>query len=105
MSDTESDHLSTTSFGDISVCKEISEFIERCEELHTLISNSANTLNQLKNIIDSNATIKVTYNGVTCNLDEILEQIHQETLESIPTSDKNVFGEKLLAMLNNANFS
>ncbi len=100
----ESDSSSVTSFDNISVCQEIGEFIERCEELHTLISNSADTLNQLKNIIDSNATIKVTYNGVTSNLDEILEQIHQETLESIPTSDKNVFGERLMTMLNNATF-
>jgi hypothetical protein len=100
----ESDNSSVTTFDNISVCQEIGEFIQRCEELHTLISNSADTLNQLKNIIDSNATIKVTYNDVTSNLDEILEQIHQETLESIPTSDKNVFGERLMAMLNNATF-
>jgi len=100
----ESDSSSVTSFDNISVCQEIGEFIQRCEELHTLISNSADTLNQLKNIIDSNATIKVTYNGVTSNLDELLEQIHQETLESIPTSDKNVFGERLMTMLNNATF-
>jgi hypothetical protein len=100
----ESDNSSVTNFGDISVCQEISEFIERCEELHTLISDSDNTLNQLKNIIDSNSTIKIAYNGVTCHLDEILEQIHQETLESISTSDKNVFGERLMTMLNNATF-
>ncbi len=100
----ESDNSSVTSFDNISVCQEIGEFIERCEELHTLISNSDNTLNQLKNIIDSNANIKVVYNGVTSNLDELLEQLHQETLESIPTSDKNVFGERLVTMLNNATF-
>ena len=100
----ESDNSSVTSFDNISVCQEIGEFIERCEELHTLISDSSDTLNQLKNMIDSNATIKVTYNGVTSNLDELLEQIHQETLENIPTSDKNVFGERLMTMLNNATF-
>jgi hypothetical protein len=100
----ESDSSSVTSFDNISVCQEIGEFIQRCEELHTLISNSADTLNQLKNIIDSNATIKVTYNDVTSNLEELLEQIHQETLESIPTSDKNIFGEILMTMLNNATF-
>lgn len=103
-SDTSSVTSSVTSFGDISVCEEIGQLIEQCQSLHEHIHNSFETLKNIHSLVENHNNINVTYNGVTMDLDTILEQIHKEALEDIQKTCRNTFGERLLNMLENATF-
>lgn len=99
-----SDTSSITSFGDISVCEEISELIERCQELHEYIHTSYETLTNIHSLVMSHNNINVTSNGITTDLDTILEQIHKEVIEDIEKTGNNTFAERLLSMLESATF-
>jgi hypothetical protein len=54
--------------------------------------------------VENHQNINVTYNDVIMDLDDILEQIHKETLEDIQQIGNNTFGERLLNMLETAEF-
>jgi hypothetical protein len=108
MSDIESDNSSitssTTSFGDISVCEEIGQLIERCEDLNNHIHNSFQTLETIHSIIKNNNNIMVTHNDLTVDFDDLLESLHSETIHNIKNDNTNNFGQKLLDIVNNSYF-
>lgn len=99
-----SDTSSITSFGDISVCEEISQLIDRCHLLHEHIYNSDITLENIKNLVKNNNNIQVTYNELVCDFENVLESIHVSVLKNIEEKDVNNFSEKLLEVLNNITF-
>jgi len=100
-----SDTSSVTSFGDISVCEEISQLIDQCHLLHEHIYNSDITLENIKSLVKNNNNIKVTYNTLVCDFDNVLESIHISALKNIQEKGINNFSEKLIESLNNMTFN
>jgi hypothetical protein len=103
MSDTESTS-ETSSFGDNSVCEEIGQLIERCEELHEYIHNSYETLQSIHSLVANKNNINVTHNEWTGDFEELLEVFHKEALMNISEGRDAEFGQKLLKMLDEAIF-
>ena len=87
-----------------TVCDEIGHLIERCEELHEHIHNSFETLQNINTLVKNHTNILVKYNDSVIDLDEVLDKIHLEALESIKDKGINNFGEKLLDILDRINF-
>ena len=104
MSDAESVNSSTISFGDISVCEEIGQLIERCEDLNNHIHNSFETLQNINSLIKTNTNITVTYNNLTCDFDEIIETFHNNALNNIKENGENSFSYILLKEIGNRYF-
>ena len=100
-----SDTSSVTSFGDISVCEEISQLIDQCHLLHEHIYNADITLENIKSLVKNNNNIQVTYNALVCDFDNILESIHASSLKNIQEKGVNNFSEKLIEALNNMTFN
>jgi hypothetical protein len=94
----------TSSFDDISVCEEIGQLIERCEELHEHIHNSYETLQSIHSLVANQNNINVTHNGWTGDFEELLEVFHKEALTNISEGRDAEFGQKLLKMLDEAIF-
>jgi hypothetical protein len=101
MSDAES-ISEVSSFGDNSVCEEIGQLIERCEELQEHIASSYETLQNIHSLVQNN--INVTHNEWTGDFEELLEVFHKEALTNISEGRSADFGEKLLKMLDEAYF-
>ncbi len=95
----EIDSESVSSFGDISVCDEIEQLIERCEELHEHIHNSFETLQNINTLVKNSTNIMVKYNDSIMDFDEILEKAHLHALDNIKEKNINNFGDKLLSMI------
>ena len=89
-----SDTSSVTSFGDISVCEEISQLIDQCHLLHEHIYNADITLENIKSLVKNNNNIQVTYNALDVS-----------ALKNIEETSVNNFSEKLLEALNNMTFN
>jgi hypothetical protein len=104
MSDTSTDVSSVTSFGDISVCEEIGQLIERCQEFHNHIHNSFETLKNIHSLVDNHNNIIVTHNEWTGDFYELLENLNTEALEGIKTTGQNNFTQKLLQVLDTCKF-
>jgi hypothetical protein len=102
MSDT--DTSSITSFDDISVCEEIGQLIQRCQDLEHHIHTSYKTLESIQSLITNHNNIIVTYDDWTGDLDELLEQMHNDAIDSINQTGRTNFGESLLKLLPNINF-
>jgi hypothetical protein len=96
VSDLESDLGSDLESVSNTVCDEIGQLIERCEELHEHIHNSFETLKTVHTLIQNQTNIIVSYDGWTGDLDELLEKAHLETLKEIKEKGINTFGDKLL---------
>ncbi len=79
-----------------TVCDEIEQLIERCEELHEHIHNSFETLQNIETLVKNHTNILVKYNDSVIDFDEILEKAHLEALENIKEKGINTFGDKLL---------
>ncbi len=92
----ESDTGSVSSFGSNSVCDEIGQLIERCEELHEHIHNSFETLQNIETLVKNHTNILVKYNNSIMDFDDVLEKAHLEALEEIKEKGINTFGDKLL---------
>ena len=82
-----------------TVCDEIGQLIERCEELHEHIHNSFETLQNIETLVKNHTNILVSYGDWTGDLDELLERTHLEALKEIKEKGVNNFGEKLLDIL------
>jgi hypothetical protein len=95
----------TSSYDNSSICDEIDQLIQTCEQLHSHIHNSFETLEGIQNMIESRNNITITYNGELCDFDEVLEKLHGEALENISVNGSNNFGEKLLKVLDVCEFS
>lgn len=106
MSDTTSECSSelTESYENLSICQEIDELIDNCNQLHERIYDSFETLHSIKELIDNNTNIIVVSNDRICDFDEILEELHATALESIDSCGKNTFGQSLLNFLETAKF-
>jgi hypothetical protein len=106
MSDIESstDASSVSSFGDISVCNEIGQLIENCQQLHDHIHTSFETLKNIHSLVENNNII-VSYDEWTGDFNELLEKIHTESLENIKNNGQINFGELLLERLDNIIFN
>jgi hypothetical protein len=98
MSDIDSESVS--SFGDISVCDEIGQLIERCEELHEHIHNSFETL-QAIDLLIKNTVSADSWSG---ELNELLEKTHLEALQEIKEKGATNFGVKLLDILDKVEY-
>lgn len=103
MSDAES-ISDVSSFGDNSVCEEIGQLIERCEELQEQIASSYETLQNIHSLVANQNNINVTHNEWTGDFEELLEVFHKEALTNISEGRSGDFGEKLLKMLDEAYF-
>jgi hypothetical protein len=97
---------STTSAlsGDASVCDDIEELIDRCQDLHDHIHNTYETLQSIKSLIENHSSIMVTYRGWTGDFDELLERFHTNALTTIKEKSYTNFGEILLNALNDIEF-
>ena len=95
----------TSSFDDISVCEEIGQLIERCEDLQEQIHNSFETLQNIHSLVQNKNNINVTYNEWTGDFEELLEVFHEESLKNINEGRPSDFGNKLLKMLEEADFN
>lgn len=106
MSETDASSVtsSVTSFGDISVCEEIGQLIERCEELHDHIHNSFKTLQNINSLVENHQNINVTYNEWTGDFDDVLELFHEEAINNIKNDKPSCFGNELLKMLDDITF-
>jgi hypothetical protein len=94
-----------SSLENLSVCDEIGELITKCEELHNHIHNSFETINNIKELIKSKDNINVTCNDdITCDFDNVLEELHLKALENIKEKNENNFGELLLDFIQSASF-
>lgn len=94
----------TSSFDDISVCDEIGQLIERCEDLQEQIHNSFETLQNIQSLVASHNNISVTYNEWTGDFEELLDVFHDEALKNINEGRPSDFGIKLLKMLEGVHF-
>jgi methyl-accepting chemotaxis protein len=97
MSVTSSD--SDVSFSDSSVCDEIGQLLERCEELHEHIHNSFETLQNINTLVKNSTNIMVKYNDSIMDFDEVLEQVHKKVLGDIKEKGVNTFGERLVSTI------
>lgn len=79
-----------------TVCDEIGQLIERCEELHEHIHNSFETLQNIETLVKNHRNILVKYNDSVIDFDDVLEKAHLEALENIKEKGINIFGENLL---------
>jgi hypothetical protein len=104
MSETSLDASSDTSFGDISICEEIGELIEKCEEFHNHIHSCFETLENIQSFFLLNNNINVTHNNWTGDFNELLQLFHQDALTKIKNGQPSSFGEELLKMLDNTTF-
>jgi hypothetical protein len=102
MSDTDSDTLSISSNSSIS--NEINKILNSCEEIYTQINNSFETLENIETLIQNNKTIIISNENWSGDFDEILEIIHNESIQNIKENGSNIFGEKLLNILVNYKF-
>ena len=102
--DTASVTSSVTSFSDISVCEEIGQLINQCHQLHEHIHNSSITLENIKYLVENNNNIQVTYNGLECDFDEVIEVVHASSLKNIEENGTSNFSEKLLEALDSIVF-
>lgn len=105
MSVTSTDASSETSFGDISVCQEIGELIEKCEELQDCIHNSFEALNTIQSMMENHQSITVTYNEWSGDFEELLELFHNDALTNIKNGNPSNFGQELLKMLDDTIFN
>jgi hypothetical protein len=87
-----------------SVCDEIGQLIERCEELHEHIHNSFETLQNIETLVKNHTNILVKYNDSIVDFDEVLEQVHKEALGDIKEKGVNTFGGKLLLAIDMCSF-
>jgi hypothetical protein len=104
MSDSESDNSSTTSFGGMSVCEEIGQLIENCQQLHDHIHNSFETLKGIQALVENHQNIIVTHNEWTGDFDELLEKLNQQALMRIKGNQPSDFGASLVKMLDETIF-
>lgn len=107
MSDAGSDASSDVSFDNISICDEIGQLIERCEELQDRIHNSFETLNNINELIlnrQSYQNIMVSYNNHVVDFEEVLKEIHSKAIENIKELNSTSFGELILKELDNMVF-
>lgn len=100
----ESDNSSTTSFGDMSVCEEIGQLIENCQQLHDHIHNSFETLKNIHSLVENHQNIKVTHNEWTGDFEELLETYHEEALKNIKENKPSEFGQMLIKMIDETIF-
>lgn len=100
-----SDASTVTSFGDISVCEEIGQLINRCQQLEHHIHTSYETLQSIHFLVENHKNIIITYNGWIGDFDELLEQFHNKALTSIKENGTNNFGESLLTALETIQFN
>lgn len=94
----------TSSFDDISICQEIGQLIEQCEELQECINNSFETLKSIHSLVKSHNNINITYNEWSGDFEGLLEVFHEEALKNINEGQPADFGIKLLKMLDVAEF-
>ncbi len=89
----------SSSDSDISVCNDIEQLIQQCEQLHEHINNSFNLLQNLSEMLETNNNITILNNGILINLSELLESLHMKALNDIKENKNNNFGYELLNYL------
>jgi hypothetical protein len=82
-----------------SICNELDDLLERCEQLHEHIQNSTETLHAIHQMIETNGSIKITLNGATRDFDEVLEELHAVSMVRVRNGEQNNFGVALLDIL------
>jgi hypothetical protein len=100
----ESDNLSTSTFSNNSICDQIDNLIERCEQLHIHIHNSFDTIHTIKELVDTNLNINIVIDDKEKDLDIILEELHENAILKIKETGHSNFGEELLNIINNCDF-
>jgi hypothetical protein len=84
-----------------SICNEIDDLIDKCEELHTDINNSVESLKNIHSLVENHQNIIVTYKNMKYDFNEVLEIIHLQSLQDINYN----FSKNLLETINNCYFN
>lgn len=95
---------SSSTYSNNSICEQIDNLIESCEQLHIHIHNSFDTLHTIKELIDSNSNINVVIDNEVKDLDSILEELHNNAVVKIKETGHTNFGKELLNIINNCEF-
>jgi len=95
---------SETTFDGISICEELNDLIERCQEYHYHLHCAHETLAALEKLIDTHRNIIVSFDGWMGDFDELLEKLHKNALDNIVEKGENNFGKQLLNALQTIEF-
>lgn len=95
----ENESDSSSIYSNNSICEQIDNLIERCEQLHIHIHNSFDTIHTIKELIDSNLNINVIINNEIKDFDSILEELHNDAILKIKKTGHSNFGEELLNII------
>jgi len=98
--DTDTDSVES----DDSLNNEISELIERCEELNLHHQYAINTLHKIQEILNEDDNIMAHYECEDHEFGELLESLHQKTLEAIQKGENSSFSQRLLELLEKSTF-
>jgi hypothetical protein len=85
-----------------SIFNELDGLLQRCEQLHDHIHNSTETLHAIHRLVEAGGNIKITFNNVTRDFDELLEELHVAALERVRAGAQSNFGYALLEVLGKA---
>ena len=91
------DSLSVSSSN--SICNELDDLLERCEQLHEHIQNSTETLHAIHRMVEVSENINITLDGTTRDFDEVLEELHAASLARVRNGEQNNFGVALFDVL------
>jgi hypothetical protein len=100
-SDTDSD---TSSYSDISICKEIDELLTRMNQIHKHHIHALDSLESIHNLIKTHTNMVVTYKGQDQDFNTILEGIHEETMRQIEEGISVSFAKKIMKTLDQCIF-
>lgn len=94
-SDEETDYEDDTN----SIYDEIDDLIIKCHEQHHYHHTTINTLNNIHKLIVQSANIRIVTDEVQRDFDELLEELHEQSLENIQATGKMTFGEDLKSVI------
>ena len=85
-----------------SILNDLNELIAQTEQLSLQHQEALDMMNRIHNAVNAvknTDTIYISYNGHLVDLDTILTEFHQLSLNVIKETGKNPFGELLLTVL------
>ena len=104
-SDTSSISSDTCDISEVSdeLQQEWKEALIQCQHIHDLHASILQHMEHVKHITDSDS-IPVLYHGQTCEFNDILEQIYNDSVKEFDKTGKKQFGPMLMAMLERCEF-
>jgi hypothetical protein len=102
MSIDSSDSDSTSS--DNSLNNEIIQLIHRCEQLNLHHQYAIESLHNIQEMLNEDDNIMAHYECEDHEFGELLESLHQKTLEAIQKGENSSFSQRLLELLEKTTF-